>query len=553
MSLWEVLLDLLILLGSSIALGGLFERLKLSPLLGYLLAGTLLGPNALNLLPSQEAVGAIAELGVALLLFTIGLEFSWSRLRSIGPAALGGGALQVIVTAVLTALVSAVAGLEVRSAVVFGAAFALSSTAAVIRLLESRAEIDAVHGRYAVGVLLVQDIAVVPLVLLVAFLGGGATTSEIGWSVTRTLGFALLLIGALHVLLTYGLPRLLGAAVTRRFEDLPILLAVVVALGATWLSHELGVSPALGAFVAGMLLGESPFATRIRADIMPFRTLFLTLFFCSIGMLANPRWVADHWLLLSLVTAAVILGKAAVTGGLMRAFRLPLGLSLATGMVLAQLGEFSLVVAASARQGGVIGAGEFDLIVAAMMTTLFVTPGLVAAAPLVARRLGSDAIGGAIHGASGRELPPPEQLREHIVLVGFGPAGQRVAELTLADREHRIIVVDLSRRTAELATDYGLATLIGDAARSEVLARVHVAAAACVVITTPDPWTARHIILQIRSVAPDVPIVVRSRFHVHRWQLTLAGADDVVDEEQEVGVRIAQLVSEQLSGEPASE
>jgi CPA2 family monovalent cation:H+ antiporter-2 len=541
-SLWGILLDLLILLTAAMLLGGLFERVKLSPLLGYLLAGTLLGPNALNLLPGEEPVASIAELGVALLLFTIGLEFSWKRLRATGPVALAGGTLQVLVTGVLTSLVCIAAGLPAGAAVVFGAVVALSSTAAVIRLLESRAEIDAVHGRYAVGILLLQDIAVVPLVLLVAFLGGGTTTSEIGWSVARTLVFAALLIATLYLLLNFGLPKVLGGRVAGRFEDLPILLAVVVALGATWLSHELGVSPALGAFVAGMLLAESPFATRIRADIIPFRTLFVTLFFCSIGMLVAPAWIADNWPLLVVVTLAVVIGKTAVTTGVVRAFGVPIGPSLATGMVLAQVGEFSLVVAASALQVGLIGAGEFDLVVATMMATLFVTPALIGAAPRLSWRLGRGSPVGMPDLARGVDPELSERLQDHVVLVGFGPAGQRVAELTMADRDREIVVVELDRRTAEIARNYGLGTLIGDAARAEVLTRVGVESAACVVITVPDPWTARHIVQQVGALAPLVPIVVRSRYHVHRWQLTTAGADAVVDEEQEVGIQIAREV-----------
>lgn len=537
MGLWPALLDLLILLAAAIALGGLAERLKQSPLFGYLLAGTLLGPNALNLLPSHEAVGAIAELGVALLLFTIGLEFSWRRLRSIGPVALGGGTLQVVLTALVTVGVCLAVGMGTRTAIVFGAAMALSSTAAVLRLLESRAEIDAVHGRYAVGILLLQDMAVVPLVLVVAFLGSEGTMAQVGWDVARTLGFAALLVGTLHLVLSYLVPALLGARIAERYVDFPILLAVVTALGATWLSHQLHLSPALGAFVAGMLLAESPFATRIRADIIPFRTLFVTLFFCSIGMLANPGWVAANWMLLAIVTAAIVLGKAAITTGVVRLFRVPVGLSLATGVVLAQVGEFSLVVAVLGRQGGLIGVGEFDLIVAAMMATLFLTPGLIDLGPRLARVIGAGSSPYTVR--EGSAHIPTEELSDHIVIVGFGPAGQRVAELTMADHEHDIAVIEQSRRTADIARSYGLRTLIADATRAEVLERVHVTSAACVVVTVPDPWAARHIIQQVRSVAAHVPIAVRSRYHVHRWQLMIAGADIVIDEEQEVGIRIA--------------
>ncbi len=547
MDLWAALLNILILLAAAIVLGGLCERFRLSPLLGYLLAGALLGPNAFDLLPGHETVTAIAELGVALLLFTIGLEFSWRRLRAIGPVALGGGTLQVVLTAAITAGICLIVGLSPRTSVAFGAVIALSSTAAVLQLLTTRGELDSVHGRYSVGILLLQDMAVVPLVLLIAVLSSGGSIAEVGWGLTRAVGSAAILIGALHLLLSYALPALLGARIAERYGDLPILLAVVTPLGAAWLSHQLGFSPALGAFAAGMLLAESPFATQIRSDIIPFRTLFVTLFFCSIGLLSNPGWVAEHWLLLSSVVAAIVIGKAVVTAGVVRLFGGPIGPSLATGIVLAQVGEFSLVIAVLARQGALIGPGEFDLIVAAMMTTLFLTPFLVGLAPQMARVVGRHAsLSASMAEDSNGRVGVPETWRDHIVIVGFGPAGQRVAELMMAERGADILVVELVNRTAELAQGYGLRTLIGDATREEVLTRLHVRTAAVVVITIPDPGTARQIIQQVRALAPDTQIVVRARYHIHRWQLEMAGADAVVDEEQEVGVQIAEEVRHRL-------
>ncbi|MFC1531488.1 cation:proton antiporter [Gemmatimonadota bacterium] len=548
MDLWTVLLDILILLTAAIILGGLCEFFRLSPLLGYLLAGTLLGPNAFAVLPSHEAVTAIAELGVALLLFTIGLEFSWRRLRDIGPVALGGGTLQIVLTAAVTAGICLIIGLGPRTSVAFGAVIALSSTAAVLRLLTARAEIDAIHGRYAVGILLLQDLAVVPLVLVIAVLSSGGPIAEVGWGITRAVGLAAVLVVALYLLLNYALPALLGSRIAGRYSDLPILLAVVTAVGAAWLSNELGFSPVLGAFVAGMLLAESPFATQIRADIVPFRTLFVTLFFSSIGMLSNPAWVAEHWLLLTGVVAVIVIGKSGITTGVVRLFGGPIGPSLATGIVLAQVGEFSLVVAVLARQGELIGLGEFDLIVAAMITTLFLTPFLMGLGPQMARLVGRrSSLGLSIADSPSGRPGMPEMLCDHLVIVGFGPAGQRVAELMMTERSLDIFVVDLTSRTADLARGYGLRTLIGDATRDEVLERVHVRTAACVVITIPDPGTARHIIQQVRARAPNTQIVVRARYHIHRWQLEMAGADAVVDEEEEVGIQIAAEVRHRLS------
>jgi len=547
MDLWTTLLDILILLAAAMFLGGLCERFRQSPLLGYLLAGALLGPNAFALLPSHAAVTAIAELGIALLLFTIGLEFSWRRLRDIGPVALGGGSLQVVLTTAITSGICLFIGLGPRASVAFGAVIALSSTAAGMHLLASRAEIDSVHGRYAVGILLLQDIAVVPLLLLIAILSSSGSITDVGWDITQAVGLATLLVGALHLLLNYALPVLLGNRTAERYSDLPILLAVVIAVGAAWMSHQLGFSAVLGAFVAGMLLAESPFATQIRANIIPFRTVFVTLFFSSIGLLSNPGWVANNWMLLAGVVALIVFGKSMVTTSVVRAFGTPIGPSLATGIVLAQVGEFSLVIGALALEGGLIGLGDFDLIVATMMTTLFLTPFLMGLGPQMARVVGgrSSVSSSAFENASGKP-GVNEGLRDHIVIVGFGPAGQRVAELMTAEGGHDILVVELIRRSADLARSYGLRTCTGDATHDGILARLNVRSAAGVVITIPDPWTARRVIQQVRALAPNTPIVARARYHIHRSLLEVAGADSVVDEEEQVGVQIAAEVRHRL-------
>jgi CPA2 family monovalent cation:H+ antiporter-2 len=548
MDLWSSLLDILILLGAAMLLGALCERFKQSALLGYLLAGTLLGPNALNVLPSYEAVSTIAELGIALLLFSIGLEFSWRRLRSVGAIAAGGGTLQILLTGAATALLCRLLGLDVPAALAIGAIVAMSSTAAVVRVLAGRQEIDAVHGRNALGILLLQDIAIVPAALFVAALGMGGGIAQVGWAVVQALALATVLAGALFVVVSYGLPRLLGAGAVAANRDLSILLAIVTATGAAWLSHALGFSPVLGAFVAGMVLAECPFAVQIRADIAPLHTLFVTLFFSAIGMLADPGWAARNWALLAGVVLLVVVGKTVVTAGVVRLFRIPTGLSAATGLVLAQLGEFSLVLAMLARDSQVIGPSLFDLLVATMIVTLFLTPYLAALAPRLATAVGR--IMTQEHRVmTATEAGRDEVLGGHLVVIGFGPAGQRVAETLMGMGDLQIVVTDLSANSLDLARAYGLQTVVGDATRESVLARLHIRTAAAVAITLPDPRTARQVVQMVRSLAPDTRIVVRARYHVHRWQLDVAGAHTVVDEEDEVGVRIAAEIGALLPAE----
>ncbi|MGD8451810.1 MAG: cation:proton antiporter [Phycisphaerae bacterium] len=548
MDLWTALLDVLILLAAATLLGALCERLRQSAILGYLLAGTLLGPNALDLMPSHKSVAAIAELGVALLLFTIGLEFSWRRLRRIGAIAFGGGTAQVLLTGGLAAGACLALGLGGRSAVAIGAMIALSSTACVLRLLARRAEIDGLHGRSALGILLVQDMAVVPLVLVVTALAreGAASPLSVGWELGRAVGLGGLLGAGLFVVLNYVVPPLLGTSAAARNRDLPILLAIVTAVGAAWTSHELGLSPALGAFVAGLLLAESPFATQIRADVASIRTLFVTLFFSSIGMLSNPAWALTHWTTVVPVVVAIVAGKAMVAAGVVWLFRCPPGHAVATGVCLAQVGEFSFVLAEVARQGRVIDGGLFDLLVAATIATLFLTPYLVAAAPRLATAVGRRlAVVGQTLSTEGETAG---RLRGHVIIVGFGPAGRRITEALLPRYKSLLVIVELNRKSAAVARSYGLPTHIGDATQREVLEHLGVEAALAVAVTLPDPAGARQVIEQVRAIAPEATIIARARYHVYRWELMVAGAPIVVDEEDQVGLHMARAVRKVLRG-----
>ncbi|UCE60765.1 MAG: cation:proton antiporter [Phycisphaerales bacterium] len=548
MDLWTALLDVLIVLLAALLLGALCERLRQSAILGYLLAGTLLGPNALDLMPNHKAVAAIAELGVALLLFTIGLEFSWRKLRTIGSIALGGGTMQVLLTGVLAVGICLSLGLGGRPAVAVGAIVALSGTACVLRLLLNRAEIDGVHGRNALGILLLQDIAVVPLVLVVTALGGEGSITKIGWELGRAVGVALLLVAMLFVLLNYVVPLLLGVEHAARNRDLPILLAIVTGVGTAWISHALGLSPVLGAFIAGLLLAESPFATQIRADIASVRTLFVTLFFSSIGMLCNPAWVLEHWATVAGAVSLIVLGKAVVVTGVARIYRCSPGHAVATGICLAQVGEFSFVLAEVARQGQLIDTGLFELIVASTIGTLFLTPYLVAAAPHVARAVGrlSARRSQALPPQSGPSTEPATKMSGHVVIVGFGPAGQGVAAALAQESQTRVVVVELNAKSADVARAHGLLTYVGDATSVEVLEHLCVGAAKVVVVTVPDPTASRQIFAGVRSLGTQTEIIAQARYHRYRWESALAGAVTVADEEEQVGLQLPSAVRESL-------
>ena len=526
--MWQLIMEMVLLLTVAFLFGAVFQWLKQSAIIGYLLAGALVGPLLFN----AEVVGQVAELGVALLLFSIGLEFSFSRLKQLGGIALLGGTLQVSVTLILFAL-AAMSMINLPAAIAVGAVAALSSTAVVLRVLVDRSAIDSVHGRNALGILLLQDVAVVPLVLLVTILTQGGTGVQIIVHITKTLGGAIILILAFYGVFYHLVPRILMTRDLFTNRELVVLLTIIVALGAIWSAHAIGLSPALGAFLAGMLLAESPFATQIRSDIGSIRTLFVTLFFASVGMLADPQWFIrhPHWVMIGL--ASVVVGKTIIIYLIVRIFKQSPAHALATGFSLAQVGEFSFVLAAAAREGGLISSDLFALIISVTILSMFLAPYFVVYAEQLSlftlRRF---------FPAQWRHPKPthvhPPASEGHVLIIGFGPAGQQVAEII---RHHNVHahVVELNPRSAAIARQMGLHVHMGDATSSDVLNHVGLKSICAVVVTLPDPKTCKDVIANINLLIPGIPVMVRSRYHRHVADMHKAGARIVVDEENTVG------------------
>ena len=533
--LWTVIFEFLLVLGAAFVFGALAERFRQSAILGYLVAGALLGP----LLFQSRIIIGIAELGVALLLFSIGLEFSFKRLRRMGTVAVGGGNLQVLASLLAFAAVIALF-LPWKEAVALGGILALSSTAVVLRILNDRVEMDSVHGRNAVGILLIQDVNVIPLVLLMTILGSQGGLADVAVHVIRTVA-VLIGLGALFYGLFYLLmPRLLLAGSVRGNRELIHLLTLMAAVGSAWLSHYFGLSPALGAFLAGMLLGESRFAVQVRADIGPVRTLFVTLFFTSIGMLADPKWILQHLPLLAAGVVLVILGKTVVTYLVVRLFRNNRLDALATGVTLAQIGEFSFVLATTALGQGLIDEETFAFVSSATILSLFASPYLVANARPI-----SEAVVRTLFRSVVAETAKPSGRQgaseEPIMIIGFGPAGREVAE-ALIERGQKAKVLERNPDSADLARRMGLRTYVGDATQGMVLEHTGVVVAGIVVVTVPDPRTSRMIVECVRTAAPEAVLIVRARYNILKDDLRQAGATTVVDEETEVGRRLASEV-----------
>ena len=541
MDIWFFVMELVMLLGGAFLLGAMAQRLGQSPILGYLLAGTIIGPLLFN----TATVSQASELGVALLLFAIGLEFSFKQLMKMGRMAFGGGTLQVVLTMLVVTLVMfSIVGLP--RALTLGAILALSSTTVVLRMLVDRMEMDSVKGRACLAILLLQDIAIVPLVMMVSFFTPAAAEMNMALHILKVILSVIGLAGVFYLLLYHLAPILLSEAKLFANRELTVLLSIAVGLGAAWTAHTLHISPALGAFVAGMLLGESPFATQIRADIGSMRIIMVTLFFASVGIQAKPMWFVTHLPWIVLVSLVVLLLKTGIIYGVARLFRLDNRQALATGITLSQVGEFSFVLAATAASGGVLATNTVDLLVSVIIVLMLVTPYLISHADTLAERI--LALISHRKPLAADASPSLPSSTSRVLMIGLGPAGRQVVQMLLTHQLEPVLL-DVNPKSREYAREQGLRLHLGDAAHEEVLMHAGLTEVCMAVVTVPDPHTAARIVAMIRRLRPQITIAVRCRYNRHMESLHKAGADIVVDEEITMGEMLSRRIVEHLTDE----
>lgn len=525
--------DVLIFLAAAVVIVPLFQRLRVSPILAYLAAGALIGPHAFALVGHNETVRGIAEIGVVFLLFAIGLELSMSRLRNMRRDVFGLGTVQVIVTAALAAVAAFAAGNTVGASIVIGGGLAFSSTAMVMRLLEERGEAAGRVGRTAFAVLLFQDLAVVPFLALVPLLAGEAP--DIG----RALGLAVLkaatalaaiyLVGRLVLRPAY---RLIAAT---RNREVFVGTTLLVALGTSWVTAQAGLSLALGAFLAGLLLAETEYRHQVEGDIEAFRGLFLGLFFMSVGMAIDLRAVTDNVPLVLAMVAGLIAGKAALVGILCRAFGLPAGLALQAGLLLAQGGEFAFLLFGLAMMHGVLPPATGQLLMVTVGLTMAATPGLAALGKRAALVLEPRDLS-----AGDRIARAAADLRDHVIVAGFGRVGQTVARL-LQDHDIPYVALDVDQLRVTEGRDHGYQVFYGNAGQPNVLEAAGAARARMAVITLDEPRTAHRAVSSLRARHPDIEILGRARDRGHGASLREAGASAVVPEALEASLQLSGL------------
>jgi CPA2 family monovalent cation:H+ antiporter-2 len=544
----DLIAKLVVLLAIACAVLWILTRLRLPPVVGYLVSGVLLGPHGLGLISGSDAVATLAEIGVLLLLFTLGLEFDTRAFVRYRRVMLGGGALQIVLTILTAVAAGPLLGWPPRTAVILGCVVALSSTAVVLKSLMQQGLIDTLPGRLTVGVLIFQDLSVVPMMILLPLAGGSPL------ELAANLGLALLRAGALLgvtlVLSRYLMPRLLHLIAAVRSQELFLLATLTLCLGMAWLSHGLGVSYALGAFLAGLILGGSEYAQQMTADIIPFRDVFSGVFFVAMGMLLDASYALAHWPEVAVVVAIILVVKTAITTMAVGGFGYPLPVALQVGINLAQVGEFSFLIALMGVQQGLLGREAYQVAIAASVITMMLAP----LATLTSARIASftaRATGGLLPALNrtaddGDGAAPPAPIADHIVILGYGTLGRTLGEVLMTNQVP-FAALELDPSLVREARRAGHPVRYGDAGSEEMLRRVGVDRARQIVVTLPDHLMERAVIRRARHLNPNVHLLARGRRGAEDDELYRDGADEVVHEGFEVGIEFLARILRRLN------
>ncbi|MEW6720905.1 MAG: cation:proton antiporter [Thermodesulfobacteriota bacterium] len=535
MDLHHVLRDLAVVLAISITVALLFSRLKLSVVTAFLVGGAIIGPSGAKLVSGTVMVNSLAEIGVALLLFTVGLEISFSNLGKMRRRLLMGGGGQLLGTILAVLLILLPAGFPVPQALFIGFVLSVSSTAIVMKLLSERMEIESAHGRISVGILLFQDMAVIPMMLLIPSLGD--------WETARLSDVALTLlkagagVAAVLLLATFVIPRLLHEVIRLNRREILAMAVLFLILGTASFAQMFGLSLAMGAFLAGLVITESDYISDIAAQIFPFRDVFNGIFFVSAGMLLDLPFLARHLPQLLLLTAAVLAGKALCAGAAIRLQRYAWTTAVLGGVALAQVGEFSFVLLLQGYREGLVNTGAYQYLLVVAVLTMIATPFLVNAAPGIARfwtrriaRVPDEAA--PVEGA-----PSGPQKENHVIIAGYGMNGRNLAKV-LRSVGLPYVVVDLNDMLVRRFREEGEPIFYGDVNNPEILDRLGISRARMMVLAISDPMATRRAVAVARRAGTGLFILVRTRYVADVDDLIALGANAVIPEEFETSVEI---------------
>ncbi|WP_276496042.1 cation:proton antiporter [Pontibacter litorisediminis] len=534
-----LLSDIVIILGLAVIVILLFQRFRLPTILGFLATGVIAGPHGLSLIHGSHDIEILAEIGVILLLFIIGMEFSLKQLALIKRTVLLGGTTQVLATIGLVALVMVLLNFNWGEAVFMGFLIALSSTAIVLKLLGDKGEINSPQGRVVLGILIFQDIIVVPMMLLAPLMAGGS----------ENVGMALLLMalkGAFVIVFVlisarYLVPRLLYLVAETKSKELFILSVVVICFAVAWLTSSLGLSLALGAFMAGLIISESEYSHQATSNILPFREIFTSFFFVSIGMLLDFGFLLQNLPVILLFTVLTFVLKGIVATVAARMLQYPLRVSLLVGLSLFQVGEFAFILSKTGISNGLLSQETYQYFLSVSLLTMAITPFIMGSYHKLATKLVApftskdEPMPFAQQQAEGHgDLP---DLDDHIVIIGYGINGRNVAK---AARYAKIpyVIVELNATTVKQERKLGEPIVYGDAVHPMILSHINIHRARVVVVAISDPEATKRIITTIRDISDKIHLIVRTRFVQELEDNYRLGADEVIPEEFETSIEI---------------
>lgn len=524
---FTIIKEIVIILSVSIPIIFLFRKANIPSIVGFLIAGVIIGPYGFGFITETANIQVMAEVGVILLLFTIGLEVSFSKLMQMRNLVLTVGGAQVTLTIFISAAIFWIFGISFKEAVYLGMLVSLSSTAIVLKLLTDRSELQAPHGRIALGILIFQDLAIVPMFLLLPILGSGDDLSPSG--VILQLVFAFGAIAVIIVLAKFLMPKLLFQLAKLRIREAFTVGILLMLLGTAYLTHAIGLSFALGAFIAGLILSESEFSHQIVAEILPLKDSFNSIFFVSVGLLLDISFVIEYPLTLLGLTVGIVFLKSIIIVSLLVILKNSFRIAFLVGLGLAQIGEFSFILAQEGIKYNLLPPAFYNAVLASSIFTMILTPFLFQLTPYLAGKFG--------------KLEPVKMdevkssMKNHVIIVGFGLNGKNLARV-LRETGIQYVVIELNPDTVKSEKSKGENIIYGDITKEEILHHVNIHEANVIVFAISDPSSSRIGLKLSKQLNSDIYAIVRTRYTTEIDDLMLMGADEVIPEEFETSLQI---------------
>jgi len=544
---FELLTDILIVFAIALIVGMIFNRIKVPPLVAYILTGVIVGPYGLSIIQGQEQVKNLAEIGIILLLFTIGLEFSFKDLWKIRLIAIAGGALQVGLSFAFFCGLALLLGLPAGEAILMGFLFSLSSTAIVLKILHDKGDMDSPHGSIALGILIFQDLMAVPMIMAIPFLASlslfDPTPLLSADSLVTLVIQDLLIVLVLVVSARWVIPRLMHEIARTRNQEFFLLFVILVCFGVAWLVSLSGISIAIGALFAGLLISGSEYSRQASSIVLPFRDIFTSFFFISVGMLVDFRFMLENfWIIAFLIVLAIVV-KALLATAAPLALGYPLRTSLMTGLALAQVGEFSLIIAQSGFITGILPFETYQTFLIVALITMAVTPFVIGIGPPVAGWLCQQpALSLITRGTCSIDDPASRKTKkDHLVIIGYGVTGRNLAR-TARRAGIDYMIIELNPDLVMESRKQGEPIIFGDATSEGVLSHAGIPTARIAVVAINDPVAVRKIVSICRGLSSELTIIVRTRYVSEVEALHEIGADEVIAEEFETSVEIFTVV-----------